>query len=81
MCGIFGIASVSALAESRCLLEALTDRLQHRGPDERGSYLDDTVFLGHRRLSIIDLRGGRQPMTACDGRYVIVYNGELYNFR
>jgi asparagine synthase (glutamine-hydrolysing) len=62
-------------------LETLVDRLQHRGPDERGSYIDDNVFLGHRRLCIIDATGGRQPMSACDGRYVIVYNGELYNFK
>lgn len=80
MCGLFGIASVDRLSESRVLLEALTDRLTHRGPDARGSFTDGTVFLGHRRLSIVDESGGRQPMSAARGRYVIVYNGELYNF-
>jgi asparagine synthase (glutamine-hydrolysing) len=81
MCGIFGVASQFALPEPRSVLEDLTDRLQHRGPDERASYSNDNIFLGHRRLSIIDLKGGRQPMTACGDRYVIVYNGELYNFK
>lgn len=81
MCGIFGVASPSSLPEARSLLEQLTDRLSHRGPDARGSFSDDTVFLGHRRLSVLDLAGGGQPMTACGGRYVIAYNGELYNFK
>jgi asparagine synthase (glutamine-hydrolysing) len=81
MCGIFGVASPGPLPDDDAVLEALTDRLAHRGPDERGSYREPCVFLGHRRLSIIDLKGGRQPMAACGGRYVIVYNGELYNFK
>jgi len=81
MCGIFGVASIDALPETRSLLESLSDRLQHRGPDARGSYCEENVFLGHRRLSVIDVNGGRQPMTACEGRYVVVYNGELYNFK
>lgn len=81
MCGFFGIASPYPLPEARSVLEALTDRLAHRGPDDRGSYAEENVFLGHRRLSILDVRGARQPMSAGEGRYVIVYNGELYNFR
>ncbi len=81
MCGIFGVASPDPLPEPRSVLEDLTDRLRHRGPDDRGSYFEDTVFLGHRRLSILDLEGGHQPMAAGGGRYVIVYNGELYNYR
>ena len=81
MCGFFGVVSPHPLPEARHLLEALTDRLAHRGPDDRGSYLAEGVFLGHRRLSILDARGGSQPMSTADGRYVVAYNGELYNFR
>jgi asparagine synthase (glutamine-hydrolysing) len=81
MCGIFGIASPHPLPDPRPRLEGLTDLLRHRGPDARGSYMESKVFLGHRRLAVIDVRGGRQPMTACVGRFVIVYNGEIYNFR
>lgn len=81
MCGFFGTASANPLPEPRRTLEDLTDRLAHRGPDERGSFLGERVFLGHRRLSILDVRGGQQPMSACEERFTIVYNGELYNFR
>ncbi len=81
MCGVFGVASVDPLTESRDVLEGLTDRLAHRGPDDRGTHAGPAVFLGHRRLSILDLAGGRQPMSTADGRHIIVYNGELYNFR
>jgi asparagine synthase (glutamine-hydrolysing) len=63
------------------LLESLTDSMRHRGPDGRGSYQDAKVFLGHRRLSIIDLTdGGAQPMFSSDGKRVIVFNGEIYNY-
>jgi len=81
MCGVFGVASPHPLSEARDVLEGLTDLLAHRGPDDRGSYVGEGVFLGHRRLSILDGQGGRQPMITADGRYVVVYNGEIYNFR
>ncbi|MEA3000373.1 MAG: hypothetical protein QOK17_2206 [Sphingomonadales bacterium] len=81
MCGFFGTASPYPLPEARHVLEGLTDLLAHRGPDDRGSYAEENVFLGHRRLSILDLEGGRQPMSTADGRYILVYNGEIYNFR
>src|SRR5690349_12450485 len=81
MCGIFGIVSTERLKDPRDLLESLTDRLAHRGPDARGSAMADKVFLGHRRLSIIDRAGGVQPMFGCGDRYIIVYNGEVYNFK
>lgn len=81
MCGIFGVVSERRIATPRAHLELLTDSLAHRGPDARGSYMDDLAFLGHRRLSVIDVQGGAQPMKAGSGRYVIVYNGEIYNFR
>src|SRR5206468_2931359 len=56
------------------------DSIAHRGPDAEGEWVADNVYLGHRRLSIIDLATGNQPMESWDGRYVIVFNGEIYNF-
>ena len=81
MCGICGIVKRDADdAVSPALLEAMTDRISHRGPDAFGYFLDKQVGLGHRRLSIIDLSGGKQPMFNEDGNIVIVFNGEIYNF-
>ena len=61
---------------------AMNNRLKHRGPDDDGIYVNEHIALGHRRLAIIDLSSsGHQPMSSYDGRYHIVYNGELYNFR
>ena len=77
MCGIAGIAGNPDAA----LLRVMTDTLAHRGPDGEGHYTDETAALGHRRLSIIDLAGGAQPMAYADGRYQITYNGEVYNFQ
>ena len=57
----------------------MTDRIAHRGPDGSGFFCDDFVALGHRRLSIIDLAGGHQPMGNEDGRLQIIYNGEIFN--
>jgi asparagine synthase (glutamine-hydrolysing) len=83
MCGICGIAIPKQLnrhvSESR--LVAMRDTLTHRGPDDAGLYLGDGVGLGHRRLSIVDLGGGRQPMANEDNRVWIVFNGEIYNHR
>ena len=59
----------------------MRDVLAHRGPDDGDSFIEGPIGLGHRRLSIIDLGGGHQPMFTEDGRYVIVYNGEIYNYR
>tara|TARA_R110002073_G_scaffold234063_1_gene395356 strand:+ start:638 stop:2467 length:1830 start_codon:yes stop_codon:yes gene_type:complete len=58
----------------------MTDAIHHRGPDEAGLYVDDGVGLGHRRLSIIDLKSGQQPMSSASEDVTIVYNGEIYNF-
>jgi len=81
MCGICGIVKFDADdAVSPALLEAMTDRISHRGPDAFGYFLEKQVGLGHRRLSIIDLSGGKQPMFNEDGTVVIVFNGEIYNF-
>ena len=79
MCGIVAFLQNSAvpLAAARDALASL----EHRGPDASGEWQEGDVYLGHRRLSIIDLRTGAQPMHSADGRYVIVFNGEIYNYR
>lgn len=80
MCGIFGQFSRNAkLADERELCAA-TNSLRHRGPDGGAWWADKHVFLGHRRLSIIDLGTGNQPMASHDSRYVISFNGEIYNY-
>ncbi len=79
MCGFLTIVSDDQDRWSRCFERAL-ETLAHRGPDAQGIWQGNGVTLGHRRLSVIDLPGGSQPMTSRDGRYHLVYNGELYNF-
>lgn len=82
MCGIYGHLSLSARDRIDAAAgEAATDLLTHRGPDERGVWRGSGVFLGMRRLSIIDLDHGHQPMWNEDKSACVVYNGELYNFR
>ncbi|HET6395681.1 MAG TPA: asparagine synthase (glutamine-hydrolyzing) [Pseudoxanthomonas sp.] len=78
MCGIAGFVGEGDAA----ILRGMTDRMVHRGPDASGFACDpgDRVFLGHRRLSILDAGGGTQPMWTGDGAYSIVFNGEIYNF-
>ena len=81
MCGINGIAlsSRAGLTLDRERLVRMRDCLVHRGPDDSGVFLDRNVGLGHRRLSIVDVSGGHQPMTNEDGTLHITYNGEIYN--
>ncbi|HEX9621450.1 MAG TPA: asparagine synthase (glutamine-hydrolyzing) [Polyangiaceae bacterium] len=80
MCGIFGrFARTGSLGPIEPLLGA-TNLLRHRGPDQGGYWTDGPFFLGHRRLSIIDLSRGEQPMASADGRFVVTFNGEIYNF-
>src|SRR5436190_11174082 len=81
MCGIVGILSRSGATPDRGVVERMRDVMGHRGPDGRGLFADGPVALGHLRLSIIDLAGGAQPMTTEDGRFTIVFNGEIYNHR
>jgi asparagine synthase (glutamine-hydrolysing) len=82
MCGIAGIFNINGEPVSPAVLRQMTDVISHRGPDSEGFYVDSFVGLGHRRLSIIDLsRMGHQPMVSTDGKIVITYNGEIYNFR
>ena len=79
MCGIAGFITTNPSPENRSVVERMTGILSHRGPDEFGYYTDEHVSLGHRRLSIIDLATGRQPMTNEDRSLWIVYNGEIFN--
>ncbi len=81
MCGIAGQLRFDGQSVSRETLQAMTDALAHRGPDGEGFHVEDNVGLGHRRLSIIDLDGGKQPISNEDGTIWVTYNGEIYNFR
>lgn len=82
MCGICGICIEPDCAPvSSELLHAMMNAMEHRGPDGKGFHVDDAIGLGHRRLSIIDLETGDQPMYNEDGTIVIVFNGEIYNYK
>ncbi|MFA5147478.1 MAG: asparagine synthase (glutamine-hydrolyzing) [Candidatus Omnitrophota bacterium] len=81
MCGICGYVYADRTKRpSEAVLKGMMDTLAHRGPDDSGSFIRGPAALGHRRLSIIDLKTGRQPMSNEDGSITIVYNGEIYNF-
>jgi asparagine synthase (glutamine-hydrolysing) len=81
MCGIAGFTTHRHQPEKpEMALAGMTKALSHRGPDAEGAYADPAVRLGHRRLSILDLAGGAQPMSSADGRWHIVFNGEIYNY-
>jgi asparagine synthase (glutamine-hydrolysing) len=80
MCGISGMFNRSGAPVDEATLERMTGAIRHRGPDGNGHFIDGEIGLGHRRLSIIDLDGGAQPMTNEDGTLQIVFNGEIYNF-
>jgi asparagine synthase (glutamine-hydrolysing) len=81
MCGIAGLLRLDGGSADGALLKRMTDRLAHRGPDGEGFYVKGPVGLGHRRLSIIDLSTGAQPMVSASGSTWITYNGEVYNYR
>jgi asparagine synthase (glutamine-hydrolysing) len=82
MCGIAGLIQSDAAAVSPVTLKRMTDAIAHRGPDGQGSWIEGGVGLGHRRLAIIDLTpAAHQPMVSADHRYVLSYNGEIFNFR
>ena len=81
MCGIVGFVDKRKKKEKEKIIEKMADRIIHRGPDGAGYYVDDVVALGHRRLSIIDLSTGDQPIYNKDKSKMIIYNGELYNYK
>lgn len=82
MCGINGIYGLKDADVAKRKVEAMNTCMKHRGPDDEGVYTNEKIALGHRRLAIIDLSAaGHQPMQSFDGRYRIIYNGELYNFK
>ncbi len=82
MCGIAGIVDIVGQRPiDTALLHRMTDRLAHRGPDGRGFHIAPGVGLGHRRLAIIDVAGGQQPLFNEDGTVSITFNGEIYNYQ
>src|SRR5262247_3924368 len=84
MCGICGIMCLGSSTSDLggMLIDRMTDTLAHRGPNDRGTWSDDRIALGSRRLAVIDLSSaGHQPMGNEDNSVQIVYNGEVYNFQ
>ncbi len=82
MCGIAGLIHLNGEPVSPVILKKMTDAIAHRGPDGEGQWIEGNVGIGHRRLAIIDLSpAGHQPMITDDYRYVLSYNGEIYNYR
>ena len=81
MCGFVGFRNTPEVRSPESVVKAMADRIVHRGPDDADYYVDQDVSLGFRRLSIIDLEGGRQPIRNEDGTKVLVFNGEIYNFQ
>src|SRR6201996_2363588 len=79
MCGVAGFVRNDGQAADRGVLERMTATVHHRGPDGEGFHVDGPAALGHRRLSIIDVAGGAQPLSNEDGTVWVTYNGELYN--
>jgi len=81
MCGIAGEVRLEGMDGSEKWVAEACEIMAHRGPDGEGIAVSPGIVFGHRRLSIIDLEGGKQPMTDASGRYVITFNGEIYNYR
>lgn len=81
MCGFAGYINNYATFDKEAVIHAMADRIIHRGPDDAHYYVDDDISLGFRRLSIIDLEGGRQPILNEDGTLVLLFNGEIYNYQ
>ena len=82
MCGVAGLIHLNGAPVSPVILKKMTDAIAHRGPDGEGQWIEGNVGIGHRRLAIIDLSpSGHQPMITSDHRYVLSYNGEVYNYR
>jgi asparagine synthase (glutamine-hydrolysing) len=80
MCGICGFVDVAGRPADPAVLVRMRDVMTYRGPDDAGIHIDGALALGHRRLSIIDLKSGAQPMSSHDGSSHVVFNGEIYNY-
>ena len=80
MCGIVGFVGKQDKTLKKKIIKQMAKRIIHRGPDSEGFYVDSQVALGHRRLSIIDLKSGEQPIFNEDDSKVIIFNGEIYNY-
>jgi len=80
MCGICGVFGQGDLNHQQDNIKIMAEKLQHRGPDSTGYHIQNSVCLGFQRLAIIDLDGGNQPMHSVDGRYSMIFNGEIYNY-
>ena len=81
MCGIAGFVHIDGRPADRSILDRMCDAIVHRGPDGQGAMTEGSVALGMRRLAIIDVAGGNQPIRNETGRISIVFNGEAYNFQ
>ncbi len=81
MCGFAGFFNTSAVSDREAVIHAMADRIVHRGPDDAHYYVDEDISLGFRRLSIIDLAGGRQPILNENGTKALLFNGEIYNYQ
>ena len=81
MCGICGFVSLDGSRADAAVVESMNDTLVHRGPDSDGLFVNGNVALAARRLAIIDLAGGDQPISNEDGTIHVVQNGEIYNYR
>lgn len=81
MCGFAGYIHNYGTFDKEEVIHKMADRIKHRGPDDAHYYIDDGIALGFRRLSIIDLEGGRQPILSEDGSLVLLFNGEIYNYQ
>src|SRR4029434_9923124 len=81
MCGIHGIVQLDGATAAPALMSAMGRVTTHRGPDDEGIHSDGPCAIGMRRLSIIDLSGGHQPLSSADAKHWVVCNGEIYNFR
>lgn len=81
MCGFAGYIHNYGTFDKEEVIHKMADRIKHRGPDDAHYYIDDGIALGFRRLSIIDLEGGRQPLLNEDGSLVLLFNGEIYNYQ
>src|SRR5438045_9032760 len=80
MCGIYGLLNLKNRSTPPGVLKAMGSMIPHRGPDDEGQYANGAIALGFRRLSIIDLAGGHQPISNEDGSIWVMLNGEIYNY-